>query len=155
MNKVVQRTGIVAFWIGWPGLWLLSRFGKHRTRVIVICGQQVLIVKDWIGAGKFSLPGGGLKLGEDPKTCALRELKEETGIELKPTQLKDFGDFNNLVQSGMKFHCKAFYAVLTSKPELKLQHLEIVEAKWIPLKKMGDYNINPAALKILQAFSSS
>lgn len=154
MNKVTQRTGTIAFWIGWPGLWLLSRGQKRRTRIIIVCDNQVLLIKDWIGSGKFSLPGGGLKRGEDPKVCARRELYEETGIRLKPSQLKHFRNFDNLVQSGMNFHCLAYYAILPAKPELKLQALEIVDAKWIPLKTKDEYNINPAALNILRAFSS-
>jgi ADP-ribose pyrophosphatase YjhB (NUDIX family) len=30
--------------------------------------------------GKWTLPGGGLEHGEDPRDCVLRELDEETGL---------------------------------------------------------------------------
>ena len=153
-SKAIQKLGIIVFWLGWPGLWLLSRFSKRRTRVIIVCGNQVLFIRDWIGSGKFGLPGGGIKIGEDPKTCALRELLEETGVDLQPNQLKSFRDFDNLVQSGMKFHCLAYYAKLPSKPVLKLQPYEIVEAKWIQQSEFNKFNINSSALNILEAFSS-
>ncbi len=34
----------------------------------------------WSGVGEWTLPGGGLDFGEDPRDGALRELTEETGL---------------------------------------------------------------------------
>lgn len=36
------------------------------------------------GFGKLSVPGGHLEFGESIEECALRELKEETGMTAKP-----------------------------------------------------------------------
>lgn len=41
--------------------------------------------------GQLDIPGGFLKYGEDPIQGAIRELKEEVGINLKPDQLKFLG----------------------------------------------------------------
>lgn len=35
------------------------------------------------GNGLIGFPGGHLEMGEDPIDCAIRELKEETGLDLK------------------------------------------------------------------------
>lgn len=45
--------------------------------------DKVLLVRRGIEPcrGKLALPGGYIELGESPETAALRELKEETGIE--------------------------------------------------------------------------
>jgi 8-oxo-dGTP diphosphatase len=45
--------------------------------------NEVLLIKrgNNPGKGKWALPGGKVKWGETTKAAALRELKEETGIE--------------------------------------------------------------------------
>lgn len=45
---------------------------------IVIKNGSILLLRQ--NGGGYDLPGGGVKLGEDPQNAALRETKEETGI---------------------------------------------------------------------------
>lgn len=46
------------------------------------------------GNGQYSIPGGKLDIGEKIIQCATREIKEETGLELK--DVKFIGVTNNL-----------------------------------------------------------
>jgi 8-oxo-dGTP diphosphatase len=50
--------------------------------VIVVRGEQVLfgLRHGSHGAGTWSFPGGRIESGESAEDCALRELKEETGL---------------------------------------------------------------------------
>ena len=41
------------------------------------------------GAGKWTLPGGGIDFGEDPKDALVREVKEETGLNAQVKELLD------------------------------------------------------------------
>ncbi|MBN2015225.1 NUDIX hydrolase [Candidatus Dojkabacteria bacterium] len=45
----------------------------------------ILIAERLLGpnAGQLTFPGGTLESGEDPEGCALRELREETGLTVK------------------------------------------------------------------------
>ena len=40
-------------------------------------------------AGIWTLPGGGIEHGEDPRACAVREVHEETGLDVEITGILD------------------------------------------------------------------
>lgn len=120
--------GRAVFWITWPALWLLLRWSR-RTRLLLVCGDEFLVLRGWLGSGEWGLPGGGLHRGEDAVAGLLREVKEETGLALKSSQIKYA--FEGLYKSrGMRFTYHSYTAQLNSKPQLKPQPREIAEISW-------------------------
>jgi 8-oxo-dGTP diphosphatase len=61
---------------------------------VVWRGEEVLLIRRSKAPlkGQWSLPGGRQKFGETMRECALRELKEETGIEAEIVGLVDVVD---------------------------------------------------------------
>jgi len=57
----------------------------------------------------WCFPGGGLEAGETPRQGAVRELAEETGIEVRPEDLHDLGEFEVESPHG-RFRYHAFAA---------------------------------------------
>ncbi len=51
--------------------------------IIVRQGDLLLLKRRSVhGAGSWSTPGGHLEFGESPEACAIREVREETGVEI-------------------------------------------------------------------------
>jgi len=69
---------------------------KPIACVGVVCrrGDDVLLIKRGREPlkGKWSIPGGKMDFGETVQEAALRELKEETGVEARITRLIDVVD---------------------------------------------------------------
>ncbi|MBT4855960.1 NUDIX domain-containing protein [bacterium] len=58
--------------------------------------NQILLGKrkNTHGEGDWAVPGGHLEFGETPIECAIRELKEETGLDLEdPQEIMFTNDF--------------------------------------------------------------
>src|SRR5688572_27485111 len=102
--------GRVGFWVSLPALYIYLR-PSRRTRVLVHSEGKVLVVKPWLGSGKWILPGGGLHRHEDSSVGAARELREETGIILPPSRLASAGTVDYR-QHGLRFRYEQFIAEL-------------------------------------------
>ncbi|MCD4685616.1 MAG: NUDIX hydrolase [Anaerolineae bacterium] len=62
---------------------------KVAAVVFIEHDQRVLLIRRKVnpGQGKWSLPGGYVDYGEDPRVAAVREALEETGLEVAITSL--------------------------------------------------------------------
>jgi len=73
--------------------WIHYRNPAPAAGVLLPHGDEVLLVRRKFDprAGAWCLPAGFMEYGETPEACAVRELREETGIEAELTGL--FGVF--------------------------------------------------------------
>ncbi|KAL4939977.1 hypothetical protein BDV06DRAFT_197704 [Aspergillus oleicola] len=80
------------------GVFALTPEGKF------IIGQR----KGSHGAGTWALPGGHLELNESFETCALREVAEETGLELDASSIKFLTATNDIMPFDKKHYVTIF-----------------------------------------------
>jgi 8-oxo-dGTP diphosphatase len=148
MKRVLLGMGHLVYWCGWPVFWVYFRVGYGRTRVIVEHEGKILVVKQWIGDGRWQLPGGGMHKGELVRPAALRELREETGLELHENQLIPVGEAVHRSR-GFTFKMYVFRARWPGG-ELRLQRHEIAEAVWLRPDQLSAGNTRSDTLAALQ-----
>lgn len=110
--------------------------------VVIQSGYVLVNVRDnFPGVGLWALPGGFLEIDERMIDGAVRELQEETSIELAPAQLygsikaqKVFDDPNRSLR-GRTITQAFLFSLNNSKPlpKVKPQKGEVKEVKWILL----------------------
>jgi len=146
VKSIWQKFGVVLFWVLWPALCLYVR-GSERSRVLILSGDKVLLVKPWLGDGRWGLPGGGLHKGEEPLVGLSRELGEEVGLhDVQPVLL----GVEQINDRGFRFTAHFFIAQLTVPQELRLQFLEIAAAQWVPRDSLGGLQCVPEVHRVLE-----
>lgn len=117
------------FYISIPGLYFYLQ-KDERTRVVVKVDDEILVLKGWYGSNKWMLPGGGMHKGEERAEAAVRELKEETGIVVQPTDLVYVSSGDVSDSYGLKYKYHLFTLLLPAKPQVDISNTEIFSSSW-------------------------
>lgn len=150
IKSVWKFVGRFLYALLWPILYIYLPFTK-RTRILILHKDKALLVKVWLGNSKWYLPGGGLHRGENIAHGAIRELKEEIGLNVEPTQLQHLG-FSRIKVRGLRFAYDQFVVQLKQKPELQTQKAEITMAEWVPINSLNSTNSTPAVIDTIAAW---
>jgi 8-oxo-dGTP diphosphatase len=98
--------------------------------VLIRNGAQVLLMKRKRshGSGTWAPPGGYLEFGERPEDCAIREAKEETGIDI--ADVRFFAITNDIFPEG-KHHITLWFEAEGFAGEPTVSE-EASEVGWFP-----------------------
>lgn len=120
-----QVIGVLLTPVKQVAFYLLSLHHRSiRPRVAIVCGDEVLLIRNW-GDRRWSLPGGGVHRGESSELAAVRECREETGVVIPVSQLKYLATIEQKTYSAPVFVWR-----VEERPPLHLQKLEITGAQW-------------------------
>jgi 8-oxo-dGTP diphosphatase len=86
--------------------------------------------KGELGNGMYSLPGGKVDFGEAPFNAAIREVKEETNLDLNPDKTYFTGILTNdyFPERGKQYLCMYYLSVVDSEQQLQVLEPEKVES---------------------------
>ncbi|MCX6785665.1 MAG: NUDIX domain-containing protein [Candidatus Komeilibacteria bacterium] len=113
-------------------------FIKHRGKILII--KESSNYQEGTNAGKFDVPGGRIKPGQNFAESLLREIKEETGLEVKIGQPFFVNEWRPIVKDepwqviGIFFKC----TTETDKVILSQDHDEYL---WIDPADFKKYNL--------------
>ena len=89
---------------------------------------RILLLRQPPGDG-WSLPGGLLDRGERPAECAARELEEEAGIHVEPSEMRAANP-NAVVHLNGNWVDMVFETDVPASRELRIDGAEVLEAAW-------------------------
>tara|TARA_B110000196_G_C20855887_1_gene525040 strand:- start:61 stop:504 length:444 start_codon:yes stop_codon:yes gene_type:complete len=92
--------------------------------------------------GAWSLPGGAQDLGETVKEGIIREVKEETGLDVKVLEIIDVIDSINRDPDGqIKYHYTLVDACVIVTGGTLQASSDAMDAQWFSLAQIADLNL--------------
>ncbi|MFZ1074954.1 MAG: NUDIX domain-containing protein [Minisyncoccia bacterium] len=118
------------------------------AKAVIFCEDKVLLARISYGHKRWTFPGGGVGKNESFRDGALREMKEEVGIEADSAEF--FYEYHGTWQYCA--HTVQCFAVHVSKPDFVIDEQEIVEAAWFHPDNLPE-NIRPSVKEVLLKYS--
>ncbi len=150
MKFIASMIGNALFWATWPALFIYL-YPTKRTRVLIVAEGSILLGKSWLGSGDWHTIGGGIRRKETPLQGALREVFEETGLQLEPSQFQVLNTTSLTSERGLVVHYEGFVVELHEKPELIIQKAEMSDLAWFPLGHITSSNVGGQTVRDLVA----
>lgn len=119
-----------------------------RSAVIILNDHKILLMhRHKNGSEYFVIPGGTLESGEDPRETAIREIKEETNLDIVLDKL--LFEIEDEHHHGYYFLAKSFSGQMRlGGPELARQATgNLYDLQWIKLKDLKNILLYPESIK--------
>lgn len=117
----------------------------ERCGVIALHSDNILLVKQRAFPSKWSIPKGSMEPTDEYQSGAIREMLEETGIDVTP--LIDPG---NYVHKNGRFYIVHMPEMTVSQPR-DTNEIECME--WIPIGRLNEYELNYITREALREFN--
>lgn len=118
--------------------------------VIIIRDEKILLVKRGQEPNKdmWSIPGGLIKLGEKAEEAAIREVKEETGLDVV---LKGLAGIFNVIIKDEVGKIRYHYVIIDYFGEVvngNLRHgSDVTDVGWFNLEELKGLHASPTVIK--------
>ncbi len=109
---------------------------------VVIHENKVLLVKPNYGfsRGKWVIPGGLVECGETLQEAVVREIKEETNLDVEPIGIVSIRAMVRKSDNLTDVYCIFLCKLSSSSPSLSIQHSELDDARWFSLDEIERKN---------------
>lgn len=125
-------------------------FIETIARGVAIADGRILLCKAKGGSSTY-LPGGHIELGESSREALVREMKEETGLDVETGRFLGAVE-NSFVQKGKRHSEINLVYEMKLPPEAKeVRALEDwIEFEWRELSALESANLLPEAFRVLK-----
>ena len=121
--------------------------------VLIRDGDLYLLIKRAAepDAGLWSIPGGLVELGERAVEAAVREAKEETGLDVEIEEV--LGVVDKIIRdedSRIKFHFIIVDYVASPKGGSLTASSDALDARWVKVDEFPAYDLSPTLVELLK-----
>jgi 8-oxo-dGTP diphosphatase len=120
---------------------------------VVVDGNRVLLVRraNEPLKGEWSLPGGAVEAGEKLRAAVVREVREETGLDVEPGPIVDVLDRIRLDPEGraryhyvlIDFLCRVTGGILCCDTDAD-------DAAWVDVTSLDAYHVSESAVAVVR-----
>ncbi len=124
---------------------------------IVFRGQDVLLVKrkSEPNKGRWSVPGGALEVGETVEEAAVREVLEETAVDVRPVKVFDVRDYIDAQDDRVRWHYVLIDVLCEYVRGEPFPASDAENARFILVRELSEYDVAPSALDAVWAASKA
>jgi mutator protein MutT len=121
--------------------------------VVIVRNSSVLLIRrgNEPSKGLWSVPGGLIELGETAEEAAHREVKEETGIDIRIERLLEVA--SNIVRDDrgkIRFHYVLIDFLAHPLTTTLKSQSDAAETKWVHFKELSAYSLTKGAMKLMR-----
>ena len=146
--KVIGELDAKDYQPGWPV------FLREAVRAIIFRGDQIAMAYSEV-EHYYKFPGGGIEPGESHLEALLREVREETGLRIRPETVREYGVVREKRKSTIEpekiFEQRSCYYTAEVEAAAGAQNLDDYEAElgyhlvWTDLPNAREANLERAA----------
>lgn len=131
---------------------IASVWPRAAASAAIFRGSTVLLAERGNGPrrGVWSLPGGKIEAGETSREAALREIREETGLEV---DLAGLLDVHNAIIRDAAGNLEAHYLIAVYYGTCRTGHpvaaTDISDARFVPLDEVASYRLTEGAARLI------
>jgi 8-oxo-dGTP pyrophosphatase MutT (NUDIX family) len=128
--------------------WRVKHPVTHGALVAIWNQGEVLLVRNSY-VPYYSAPGGYVRRHEEARTAAVRELREEVGIQVAPEQLTLALEVTHAWEYKQD-HVQIFELSIGERPRVRVDHREVVEAAWFSRERALSLNVFPPLKSVIE-----
>ena len=119
--------------------------------VIVFRNSQVLLVRRGTppNQGRWSIPGGAVDMGETVEQAAVRETREETGVDVRPMVGQWVTDYIEREGERVRWHYVLIDILCEYLRNEPFPASDAENARFVELRELGELDVTPEALDVI------
>ncbi|MBM3898151.1 MAG: NUDIX domain-containing protein [Thaumarchaeota archaeon] len=131
-----------------------QKFPEPTVGALIINSDKILLVKSpkWKHQ-KWTVPGGHIEVGESAEQAIVREVKEETGLDVIPIKLLLVQEAIFSEEYYKPMHYLFFdFLCRASNSDVKLDNRELGEYRWFNDKEVHKADVESYTKNVLRAY---